>query len=90
MNTFTLDGVVLSEGSTVFDLSMGQGRILRIGDTYAEVSFLNQTRCIYDFEGKVAGNRRLFTVPPAIISFSSSAQRTLALDILALLGVTLR
>lgn len=90
MNTFTLDGTVISEGSVVFDISMGQGRVLRIADTYTEVSFLNQARCIYDFEGKVGNTRRLFTVPPAIISFSSSTQRTLALDILALLGVILR
>jgi hypothetical protein len=90
MSTFTLDGVVISEGSVVFDITMGQGRVLRIGDTYVEVLFLNQARCIYKFDGTVGNTRRLFTVPPATISFSSSTQRTLALDILALLGVTLR
>lgn len=88
MNTFTLDGAVISEGSAVFDLSMGQGRVLRIGDDYVEVSFLNQSRCIYSFEGKVGHARRLFTVAPATITFSNSTQRSLALDILALLGVT--
>lgn len=87
---FSLDGQSLEQGSNVYDKTMGAGVVLRIATDYVEVSFENKARVIYNHAGEVAGQRRLFVVPPALFSFDNAAQRTLALGIMALLGATHR